>query len=258
MGMRWKGFRKVRRQVCRRIRRRTGELHLGGLHAYRDHLEAHPREWENLRPLCRVTISRFFRDRGLWRTLGRQVLPELASTLVPGEPFRAWSAGCASGEEPYTLSLLWRVDPHPRFREHPLEVVATDVDETVLERARSGIYSAGSLREVSSRRLEAGFAVEDGSEPGFRLRDAFREGITFLRQDIVEEMPMGPFHLVLCRNLVFTYFDPLVQGRVLEGIVERLAPGAALVLGRHEEMPPRGPPWPLVPWVAAESVHRLP
>jgi chemotaxis protein methyltransferase CheR len=97
LGRRWAGYRKVRRQVCRRIRHRIDELGPEGFEAYHAHLEAQPGEWEVLDGLMNVTISRFNRDRGVFEFLRDEV-------LRPG--MRVWSAGCASGEEPYTLALL--------------------------------------------------------------------------------------------------------------------------------------------------------
>ena len=263
MGMRWKGFRKVRRQVCRRIRQRITELGLPGFGEYRTYLGDSPEEWRRLAPLCRVTISRFGRDRGVWRLLADEVLPELAENLPSGAPFRAWSAGCASGEEPFTLSILWRMEWEPHFPGHPLEVVATDVDPRVLQRARAGRYSASSLKDLAPHRVAAAFTrVEgegdaEGGETIHQLRDEYRQGVSFRRQDLLQEMPEGPFQLIFCRNLAFTYFDAALQRPILEGLLERLAPGGALVLGSHERLPDREPPWPLAPWSRGEPVYRL-
>jgi chemotaxis protein methyltransferase CheR len=99
LNLRWQGFRKVRRQVCRRISRRLAELGLADAAAYRAYLEAQPQEWAVLGGLCRVTISRFWRDQAVFEVLCDTVLPAL------GAPVSAWSAGCASGEEPYSLVL---------------------------------------------------------------------------------------------------------------------------------------------------------
>src|SRR5918999_3370615 len=96
LGLRWEGFRRPRRQVCRRIQTRIRELGLDGVAAYRTYLEAGPDEWPVLERLCRVTISRFYRDRGVWDVLRAEL-----------EPRRIWSAGCASGEEAYTAALVW-------------------------------------------------------------------------------------------------------------------------------------------------------
>src|SRR5262245_46489236 len=108
LALRWEGFRNVRGQVCKRIARRTAELGLGPIAASRPYLEAHPEEWSFVEGLCRVTISRFFRDRGVFDRLRLEILPELAVARSEGA-VRAWSAGCASGEEPYTLAIVWQL-----------------------------------------------------------------------------------------------------------------------------------------------------
>jgi chemotaxis protein methyltransferase CheR len=248
MGMRWKGFRKVRRQVCRRIRRRMVELGVSGPEEYRERLQEDPEEWDRLAVLCRVTISRFCRDRGVYRFLSGSVLPVLA---VGTSRFRAWSAGCASGEEPYTLNLLWHLEVAPRFPEVKLEILATDVDPTVLDRARRARYPGGSLRELDPDWVERGFVEEDGV---YRLRPEFRKGVEFREEDLRSAMPPGPFHLILCRNLVFTYFDEDEQARLLARLLERLLSGGALVLGAHERLPPGD--WPLERWSSSEPVYR--
>jgi chemotaxis protein methyltransferase CheR len=249
MGMRWKGFRKVRRQVCRRIRDRIGELELTGHDAYREYLEAEPAEWECLAILCRVTISRFQRDREVFRVLVEEVLPRLAECR--GE-VRAWSVGCASGEEPYTLSLLWRLRSDESLPGTELRILATDVDPAVLARAREARYPRGALRELAPESLERAFEAAEDEE--LRLREAFREGVTFRRQDVRREMPAGSFHLILCRNLVFTYFDEAEQRRILAGLLERLEPGGILVLGSHERLPEGT--WPLEPRSGGLPIYR--
>ncbi|HSR41371.1 MAG TPA: CheR family methyltransferase [Longimicrobiales bacterium] len=250
LDMRWEGFRRVRRQVCRRIARRMAELGVDGVEAYRRRLVETPAEWEVLDGLCRVTISRFFRDRGVWEHLRRSVLPDLVRGLRPGEPLRAWSAGCGSGEEPYTLAILWRLSL-PLSSRSPIRIVATDAEPVVLARARAATYPPGTLKELPEEWIEAAF--EPGGE-GFVLRPAFREPVELRRQDLRHGMPDGPFHVVLCRNLPFTYFVADVQARILEGVVDRMAPGGALVIGSHERLP--GGDGPLERGHRSHPIHR--
>jgi chemotaxis protein methyltransferase CheR len=236
LGMRWPGFRRVRRQVCKRIGRRIRELALRDAEAYRAYLESVPEEWTRLDSLCRITISRLYRDRAVFDHLGEAVLPALAAAAVArGEStLRCWSAGCASGEEPYSLVLLWAFRVGPTFPGLAFAVVATDADEHLLARAARGCYPRGALRELPAEWVRSAFAREHGSEC---LRPAFRQAILFLRQDIRLAQPDGPFDLVLCRNLAFTYFDAHLQRRVLMDIAARMRPGAALVLGKGEKLP---------------------
>ena len=240
VGLRWQGYRKVRARVRKKLNERLRELGLPDIAAYRERLEAHPQEWAVLDALCRITISRFHRDRGVFDHLRRVVLPGLAERASErgAETVRCWSAGCASGEEPYTLRILWeRGLPAERARV-PLRIVATDIDERLLECAREGRYPASSLKELPRELLETAF-VREGEQ--FRVRDELRAGVEFHRQDIREAMPAGPFDLVLCRNLAFTYFDEDEQREVLRGIDERLVAGGYLVVGAHESLPGGGP-----------------
>ncbi len=235
LGFRWPGFRKVRRQVCRRIKRRIAVLELEGFDAYRRYLETHDQERAELDELCRVTISRFYRDHRVFETLEREILPRLAEDAgARGTPVRVWSAGCASGEEPYTLAIAWRLGVAPLFPRTRLEIVASDADRHLLTRASRGIYPAGTLRELPSAWREQAFRTVGET---FELQADFKSEITWLRQDLREEMPEGPFDLVLCRNLAFTYFDRALQCRILEGLIARLLPGGVLVVGIHESLP---------------------
>ena len=236
LGLRWPGFRKVRRQVCKRISRRMRALGVADLEAYRARLEGEGQEWAVLDGLCRITISRFYRDRGVFDLLRAEVLPDLArQARARGHgTLGCWSAGCGGGEEPYSLKIVWELDLGPRFPDMGLAVSATDADSNMLRRARQGRFGKGSLKDLPAGWLQAAF------EPAgalWRLRPRFREGISFKRQDIRRRMPRGPFHLVLCRNLVFTYSDEHHQRRALRRIASRLRPGGVLVLGRHERLP---------------------
>jgi chemotaxis protein methyltransferase CheR len=232
----WAGFRKVRKQVHKRIGRRVSGLGLDGLATYRRFLDSHPEEWAVLDSLCRITISRFYRGRGAFRRLQREVLPELAACVRErgDRTLWCWSAGCASGEEPYSLRILWDLGPGRCFPDLALRVVATDTDPVLLKRAREATYPPSSLREVPSRWKAEAFFQRGGR---FLLKPGFTEGIEVRAQDIRSEVPRERFDLVLCRNLVFTYFAEGLQAEVLGNIVNRLRPGGFLLLGEHEALP---------------------
>jgi chemotaxis protein methyltransferase CheR len=234
LGLRWSGFRKVRAQVCKRIKRRMADLGLERFADYRARLDADPPEWNVLDRCCHVTISRFFRDRGVFEALRMTVLPAIAVRAGrEGRPARGWSAGCACGEEPYTLKIIWDFAVRPACPGVDLSIVATDMDEEVLARARAGAYAASSLRELPSDLLAKGLAAAGAD---FCVRPEQREGVTFLQQDLRTQAPPGPFDLVLCRNLAFTYFAPALQQRVLAAFAERLVANGTLVLGAHERL----------------------
>ncbi len=235
--LRWVGFRKVRRQVCKRLHRRIRTLDLSGLSAYRDYIGDHPEEWQNLDSLCRITISRFYRDRSVFGALRSSILPSLAERASRdgrNEVF-CWSAGCSSGEEAYTLSVLWRLCVAPALSGHiSLKIVATDADHNMLRRARDGCYRPGSLRDLPEELIPKAF---DRSGVFYSIRKPFRENIEFAAQDIRTQLPDGPFHFILCRNLVFTYFEESLQREILMKILKKLLPSGYLVIGIHESLP---------------------
>jgi chemotaxis protein methyltransferase CheR len=250
--LRWEGFRRVRRQVCRRIARRMRELGLPGASAYRARLEADPGEWRRLDAMCHISISRCFRDREVFGALERRVLPALAgrARALGRASLRAWCAGCASGEEAFSLAALWASSLAPREAGLRLSILATDVDEQLLVRARRGVFRASSLREVPTDLRAQGF---EQREEGFAVREALRRDVEFSCQDLREQMPEGPFDLILCRNVAFTYFSAALQREILARFGARLVPGGALVIGLHESLP--APHLGFAPWPGARAVY---
>lgn len=237
LGLHWEGFRRVRKQVCKRLQRRLSDLGLEDLSTYRSYLSQHGQEWAVLDSLCTITISRFYRDRVVFDALRAEILPALARKAAANDvaALRCWSAGCSSGEEPYTLQIIWTLCVQPAIAEAiRLQIIATDVDDTLLERARRGWYSRSSLRDLPAPLVEQAF---DRSDELYCIRGAFRTGLQFLRQDIRAEVPAGPFDLVLCRNLALTYFENSVQRQVLERVLAQLLPGGYIIVGRNESLP---------------------
>jgi chemotaxis protein methyltransferase CheR len=237
-GLRWPGFRKVRRQVCKRLKRRMRDLGLEDFSAYRARLEADPAEWRVFDDCCHITISRVFRDRGVFEVVRKRVLPDIAARAKQaGRNARAWSAGCAAGEEPYTLKILWDLEVVGSFPGVALSIIATDVDETMLARAREACFEATSLHELPPHLVEKAF---DQVGPLFCAKQQHRKGIDFQIQDLRSEAPTPLFDLVLCRYVAFTYFAPPLQEQVLARIVDRLLPGGYIVIGTHERLPSNG------------------
>jgi chemotaxis protein methyltransferase CheR len=233
LGMRWAGFRRVRGQVCKRVARRIAALGLKGLTDYRALLMTDSEEWKRLDGLCRVSISRFHRDRSVWRRLEHEILPQLAERARARKEtrLRIWSAGCASGEEPYTLALLFAFSA--TLEDSRPEILATDADPRLLERAHRACYPASSLREVPKSWAEA--FEQSGDE--YCLRAHYRVPVRFLEQDIRRECSEGRFDLILCRNLVFTYFESWLQAVIARRLGEGLSTGGFLLLGVQESLP---------------------
>lgn len=236
---RWPGFRKVRGTTCKRVDRRLRTLNLPDTSAYRQFLEHNPPEWFALEALLPITISSFYRDTAVFDFLGRVVLKELATQAAGrgADRLQAWSIGCASGEEPYSLMLLWRLGVPPSISppDFGLHILATDVDPTVLARARSACYAAASLKQLPAAWRRQTF-IRNADR--YCLRPEYRSGIDLAQQDVCASLPQETFDLILCRNLIFTYFDESLQLQTLNRLLTRLHPGGALVIGRREVLPP--------------------
>lgn len=247
--MRWRGFRKVRGQVCKRIQRRMRELSITDVARYRAHLELHADEWQVLYGLCRITISRFWRDKGAYLSLGSDVLPTLARRAIHrgDDGLRVWSAGCGSGEEPYSLALLWELKLRDRFPSLKLHVLATDIDNTLLTRAKTACYGYGSLKDLPADWRVIAFEQIDDA---YCLRMRFKHSVTFRHHDVRDPPPSNRFDLTLCRNLAFTYFDESKQRAVIGHLINALVPDGAVMLGSHEHLPAdeqRLKVWPSLP-----------
>jgi chemotaxis protein methyltransferase CheR len=162
-----------------------------------------------------------------------------------------WSAGCASGEEPYTLAIMWQLALAPRFPALDLRILGTDLDDVVLARARRGCFAASSLRELPDRWRASAF---DSDHHVSRVRNEFRHAVTFVRHDVRDAAPAGMFDLILCRNLAFTYFDDDRQRATAARLAGALRPGGGLVLGSHETLPAGVAEFE--PWHPAERIYR--
>jgi chemotaxis protein methyltransferase CheR len=252
LNMRWPGFRKVRKQACKRIGRRITELNLADTASYRAYLQQNPDEWQQLDVLCRITISRFYRDKGIFNFLGSHVLPKLTEKNLQKKEktIYCWCIGCASGEEPYSMSLLWDLAGIPKSLTLDLQLLATEVDPFMLARARQGCYPASSIRELPEDWLPKAF---DQQGDQYCLKQRYRNRVQFVEQDIRQSPAKDPFHLILCRNLVFTYYDKKLQKEILKRILKALLPGGALVLGAHESLPGDVPE--LTPWSPTAKIY---
>jgi chemotaxis protein methyltransferase CheR len=255
LGLAWHGFRlrRIRRRVYGRIEERIRQLALPDIGAYRTYLEGDPGEWAVLDSLCWIPISRFYRDKAVFQFLERPVLHALASKAIErGETeLRCWSAGCAAGEEPYTVAMIWQLRVAAGFPTLRLRVVATDIDPAMISRARAGCYPAYSVKDVPADIAARGFLTSPG---GSCVRDEFRRDVELVEQDIRRVMPDGGFHLILCRNLVLTYFEETLQRDLVERVIERLLPSGVVIFGHTESIPAgvRG----LEPWSVRLRIYR--
>lgn len=175
--------------------------------------------------------SSFFRDGNPFEQLRDAVLPALAAARPPGATLRVWSAACSSGQEPYSLAMLALEEAH-RLSGRQLEIVATDLSEPILAKARSALYSDFEVRRGLSPERQARWMEREGA--AWRVAPAVRRLVRFERRNLLEGTAgLGRFDLVLCRN-VLIYFDAPRKVEALARIAEVLAPDGMLALGSSE------------------------
>jgi chemotaxis protein methyltransferase CheR len=233
-GLSAEGYRKVRKGVQKRIVRHMQELRCPSMKAYLKRLDIDGNADHEARRLMDVSISRFFRDGPLWRTLEEEILPSLIEQYLGG--VRVWSAGCALGQEVYSFAILWAMLTEAMAVTHTLELWATDVNPAYLERAIEGIYPAGALSRVPAETRARFF--RPAGKAGFRIIGELREGIRWRVHDLTADAPPARnFHIVFLRNNLLTYYRDEIVEAALPAIMDSLAPGGYLVIGRKERLP---------------------
>lgn len=231
LGLQWRPFQ--RRGIKRKLERRIAQIGLSGFGEYLLRVRQDPAEQNHLAKILTITISRFFRDKEVFHVLETSLLPAITQDKKEGG-LRIWSIGCASGEEPYTLGLLWKTSFERNWPQIHFSVLATDIDGKMLRRAEEGRYKKSSLREMPQEILENSFNKEDGF---FILNPSVRKSVEFKRHDILREEPFPGMDIIFCRNLAFTYFSKESQMKVLKKIFSSLKEKGYLVIGRDESLP---------------------
>lgn len=201
--------------------------------------------------LLTVSISRFFRDRRLWEILKEQILPKIIEENR--EKINIWSAGCASGEEVYSLKILWTQMAQSGYPLPRLEITATDLNQNYLERAIRGIYPPSSLREIpeQSRCL---YFEKSANKALYQVKASFKEGITWRQHNLLDDPPVAEFHLIFLRNNILTYYEYELRERSFRKAIRSLKTGGFLIIGSHEQLPHSVPD--LVPFGSVSYVFR--
>jgi two-component system CheB/CheR fusion protein len=216
-----------RPSLARRVERRMQEVAIGSFGEYQDYLELHQDEFTSLFNTILINVTSFFRDHESWVFLAERVLPDL---VARNRPIRAWSAGCASGQEAYSLAMLLAEQIGiEEFRDR-VKIYATDVDEEALVSARLASYTEHEVAGVSPERL-ATFFEREGSR--YVFRKDLRRSVIFGRNDLVQDAPISHVDLLVCRNTLM-YFNALTQQRVLGRLHFALEPHGVLFLGKAE------------------------
>jgi two-component system CheB/CheR fusion protein len=218
--------------VYRRIERRMGIHQIDRIAAYVRYLQENPQEVELLFKELLIGVTSFFRDPAAWEQLQGEAIPALLASRPAGGVLRAWSAGCSTGEEAYSLAMackeaLAQARPAENFT---LQIFATDLDRDAIDKARQGVYPANIAADVSGERLHR-FFVQEGS--GYRVGKEIREVVTFATQNLIMDPPFTKLDILICRNLLI-YLAPDLQKKLLPLFHYSLKPGGVLFLGSAE------------------------
>jgi chemotaxis protein methyltransferase CheR len=233
-GLSWAGYRRVRKGVKKRIQRHMEQLGYRTLAAYLKVMETDQGLRLDCERLLTVSISRFFRDRELFQLLENEILPSLAERQ--GDSIRAWVAGCARGEEAYSIKIVWAASQQGRGPRTTLELLATDLHPVYIAHAQTGIYSKSSLKELPVD-IRDRYFIPSGDQRGFAIAQSLKRDVAWRVHHLLADPPDQGFHLITLRNNLLTYYDETVKVPAFRKIVKTLAPGGFLIAGSHEKIP---------------------
>jgi two-component system CheB/CheR fusion protein len=221
----------------RRIRRRMVVHKVDKLKDYLRFIGKKPEELDELYRDLLIHVTGFFREPEAFVALRKHVYPKLFEGRKPDNPIRVWVAGCSTGEEVYSIAItlleyMWVHSRNISQAATAIQIFATDISDTALDRARTGLYTEAAVSEISADRLKRFFIRLDG---GFQVNKSIRDMCIFAKQNLVKDPPFSNLDLVSCRNLLI-YLGPVLQRRVIPTLHYSLKPGGYLVLGSAENL----------------------
>ena len=214
----------------RRIERRMGLGSVDTMADYLDKLRGDPEELDLLAKDLLINVTSFFRDAPVFDLLAKKIVPEMVRDQPPDRPLRLWIAGCSTGEEAYSLAMLFREAVIASKRDIKLQVFASDVDADAIAAARDGIYPDTIAPQISAERLARFFVKEDH---GYRVSPELRAAVVFTVQDVLSDPPFSKLDMISCRNLLI-YLGPEAQAKVIGLFHFALREGGTLLLGSAE------------------------
>jgi two-component system, chemotaxis family, CheB/CheR fusion protein len=222
--------------LARRIRKRMNVLGIRTYESYQEYIELHQDEFRELFNTILINVTGFFRDPEAWDACRTTAVQPMLSTKAPSDPIRAWSAGCASGEEAYSIAMVLAEELGiEEFRER-VKIYGTDIDEEALNTARHATYGEKQLENVPPELRERYFEHVDGV---FAFRKDLRRQVIFGRHDVITDAPISRVDLLVCRNTLM-YFNAETQARILARFHFALNDGGYLFLGRAETLMAQG------------------
>ena len=222
--------------LMRRVQRRMHVLQIENVADYAEQLRSLPHEAEKLFRDLLISVTRFFRDHEAFESLETKVIPAILADPAVTDPIRIWVSGCATGEEAYSVAIIFREAMTRANSRRQIQIFATDLDDQAITQARSGLYPSSITSDMTPERLAAFFVRENGS---YRVAKTIREICLFSVHDLVKDPPFSHINLVSCRNLLI-YFEPQLQQRIISIFHYALLPGGHLFLGPAESVASQG------------------
>lgn len=223
-----------RQYLERRIATRLRSLALHSYRQYADFLDAHPAEYNQLLDVLTINVTDFYRDKTMYDLFRRDIAPLIVEEKLQtrNRMIRAWSAGCATGEEAYSIAMTLLEALGSREKDFLLSVLGSDLDETALAKARAGEYAVDKLKSIPPHHQ---VKYLDRRGDTFVMKPEVQRYVKFRRLNLFSDRPINVVDIIFCRN-VFIYFTREQQAEVLERFWSSLARGGFLVLGRSEKM----------------------
>src|SRR4051812_13198332 len=211
----------------RRIARRMALQKTNSLADYTEFLRGHPAEIEALFQDILINVTSFFRDAETFELMKTELFPRMTAEHSPSDPIRMWVVGCSTGEEAYSLAIVFSEFMEREGRAWPVQIFATDLNGSGVERARGGIYPKSIAEHVSPERLRRYFYELDGK---YRVAKAIRDICVFAKHNVLEDPPFSRMDLLSCRNMLI-YLEPVLQQQLLSSLHYALQPSGVLLLG---------------------------
>ncbi len=220
--------------LFRRIERRMGVHQIDKINQYVRFIQENPKELNILFKELLIGVTSFFRDTAVWEKLKEKIFPELFKELPNGHILRVWVTGCSTGEEAYSLAIVFKeaIDKVKRENNFTIQIFATDIDSDAIEIARKGHFSSNIVADVSPERISKFFTID---ENGFRVNTAIREMVVFAPHNVIKDPPFSKLDLMLCRNLLI-YMEPDLQNKLMSLFHYSLNSGGIMLLGSAENV----------------------
>ncbi|KMW60665.1 Chemotaxis protein methyltransferase CheR [Candidatus Rhodobacter oscarellae] len=226
-----------RNLLVSRLSRRLRELKIGGFPEYCQYLKSSSggEELRNITSLLTTNVTRFFRENHHFEALKTEILPPLMSRARSGGQVRIWSAGCSTGEEPYSIAIQL-LECMPDAGRHDIKIIATDIDPNVIKTGRAGVYQGLDDKQMEKRLRDRYFVAVPDRPRALQAKDELKKLISFDEVNLLRPWPVkGPIDVIFCRNVVI-YFDAQTQSKLWGRFSEILSKDGFLIIGHSERV----------------------